>query len=348
MQKQNKKPLLQVSNLRMHYPLKEREGGIFSGRKTVKAVEDISFDVYQGETLGIVGESGCGKSTTGKMIVKLLEPTGGSIEFDGRDIFFLNKEEEKEFRKQVQIIFQDPFSSLDPHYTVGRVIGEPLYVQGEGNARSRKQRVLELMAEVGLREEMYDRYPHEFSGGQRQRIGVARALALNPSLIVCDEPVSALDVSIQAQILNLMKELQRKHNLTYIFISHNLLVVKHICDRIAVMYLGHIVEMGTKEELFERRLHPYTQALFDAIPVADPDVKTMQGVIKGDIPSPSNPPKGCPFSTRCPYSRKKCMEEAPPIVVDSGTHQVACHFYKDLTGSEDEAEPASSFPSPVP
>lgn len=330
MQGQGHKRLLEVSGLTMRYPLKEREGGLFSGRKTVKAVENINFDVYEGETLGIVGESGCGKSTTGKMIVKLLKPTEGTICYEGRDIFALDKKAEREFRKKVQIIFQDPFSSLDPHYTVGRVIGEPLYVHGEGNTQARKERVLKLMAEVGLREEMYGRYPHEFSGGQRQRIGVARALALNPSLIVCDEPVSALDVSIQAQILNLMKDLQRKHNLTYIFISHNLLVVKHLCDRIAVMYLGHIVEMGTKEELFSRRLHPYTQALFDAIPIADPDVKTMRGTIEGDIPSPSNPPAGCPFSTRCPYSRQKCVEEAPPIVVDRGTHQVACHFYKEL------------------
>ncbi len=332
------KVLLEAEGLVMHFPVSARSLSPFAERKTVKAVQDVSFKVYEGETLGLVGESGCGKSTTGKMIVKLLQPTAGAIRFEGADINALKGNEELAFRRQVQIIFQDPFSSLDPRYKVGQTIGEPLVVHKTGDKKSRRERVIEIMQDVGLKSEMYGRYPHEFSGGQRQRIGVARALALNPRLIVCDEPVSSLDVSIQAQILNLMKELQRKYKLTYVFISHNLLVVKHLCDRIAVMYLGHIVELARRDDLFARRLHPYTQALFDAIPIADPDVKTMNELLQGDIPSPIDPPPGCVFNTRCPYARQRCLEQTPALQPDTDSHLVACHFYRDLRPSALRAE----------
>jgi oligopeptide/dipeptide ABC transporter ATP-binding protein len=326
----NDKVLLDVANLTMHFPLSSSSFQLASRRRTVKAVQDISFQVYEGETLGLVGESGCGKSTTGKMIVKLLRPTGGSIHYQGQDIFNLSRDGDLQFKKQVQIIFQDPFSSLDPHSRIGSTIGEPLLVHHQGNKEERRERVIHIMQDVGLTADMYDRYPHEFSGGQRQRIGVARALALNPRLIVCDEPVSSLDVSIQAQILNLMKQLQRKYNLTYIFISHNLLVVKHLCNRIAVMYLGHIVEIAGTQDLFAHRLHPYTQALFDAIPIANPEIKTMNRLIQGDIPSSIDPPTGCAFNTRCPYAKDRCRSETPPLTTDEGTHAVACHFYRKI------------------
>ncbi|HSK69739.1 MAG TPA: oligopeptide/dipeptide ABC transporter ATP-binding protein [Candidatus Limnocylindria bacterium] len=335
MQTEGRKTLLSVRDLQMHFPVKSRSFNMFSPRKTVKAVQGISFDILEGETLGLVGESGCGKSTTGKMIVKLLAPTGGSIQFEGRDIFTLNRQDDLKFRREVQIIFQDPYSSLDPHSKVGATIGEPLAVHRTGTREERKKRVLEIMGDVGLTPDMYGRYPHEFSGGQRQRIGVARALALSPRLIVCDEPVSSLDVSIQAQILNLMKQIQRKFRLTYLFISHNLLVVKHLCDRIAVMYLGHIVEIADTGSLFGNRLHPYTQALFDSIPIANPEVQSMTRVIQGDIPSPVDPPPGCPFNTRCPYARELCFAQMPPLTDDGGGHRVACHFYKEIQVARD-------------
>ena len=297
-------------------------------KRVVRAVDGISFDVYEGETLGIVGESGCGKSTTGRAIVRLNRPTSGQILYDGKDLYAYPKGEQDRLSKEIQIIFQDPYSSLDPRFTVGRSIAEPLVVHRIGNAQERRQRVVELMEEVGLREDLYGRFPHEFSGGQRQRIGVARALALNPRLLVCDEPVSALDVSIQAQILNLMQELQKKHNLTYLFISHNLSVVEHVCVRIAVMYLGHIVEIASTEELFSHPLHPYTQALIQAVPVPDPERKSEHEPLGGDVPSPVNPPEGCPFCTRCPYADDRCRKERPQQKDMGGGHFVSCHRYE--------------------
>lgn len=321
---QTRKKLLEVKNLKVYYPIRKKTP--FSGAAScVKAVDDISFDVYEGETFGLVGESGCGKSTTGKTLVRLNKPTEGTVLFDGRDLsLHAGRRDVMELTQKIQIIFQDPYSSLDPRFTIGHCIEEPLIVHKMGNAAERRARVLQLMHDVGLREEQYTRYPHEFSGGQRQRIGVARALALNPSLIVCDEPVSALDVSIQAQILNLMQELQHKYNLTYIFISHNLSVVRHVCDRIAVMYLGNIMEIADKKELFANPRHPYTQALLDAIPIPDPDVSSMNGMLEGDVPSPMNPPQGCCFHTRCKYACDKCRRERPKLVDCGNGHQVAC------------------------
>jgi oligopeptide/dipeptide ABC transporter ATP-binding protein len=315
--------LLVVENLKMYFPVKS---GKFMGEKTyVKAVDGISFTIYHGETLGLVGESGCGKSTTGKMIVKLLDPTSGSIEFNGKDIVKMRNREFRNMRKEIQMIFQDPYSSLDPRRTVGKTIGEPLVINNiQCNV---KETVMEIMKEVGLREEFYERYPHEFSGGQRQRVGVARALALNPKLIVCDEPVSALDVSIQAQTLNLMNDLQKKLELTYLFISHDLAVVKHICDRIAVMYLGRIVEITDKNELFANPMHPYTKALLDAIPVADPENIKEQGMLEGDIPSPINLPTGCRFHTRCSRCMDICKVKEPEFKEVVKGHFVECHLY---------------------
>lgn len=316
-------PLLQVKDLKIYYPVRAKNalGGSVS---YLHAVDDVSFDVYKGETFGIVGESGCGKSTTGRGIVGLLEPTAGSILFEGKDIKGYSR---REMARHIQIIFQDPYSSLDPRMTVGRCIEEPLDVHKVGIKSERWSKVLELMQEVGLREDQASRFPHEFSGGQRQRIGVARAIALQPDLVICDEPVSALDVSIQAQILNLMRDLQKKYNLTYIFISHNLSVVKHLCDRIAVMYLGHIVELADKKSLFDNPAHPYTKALLAAIPVPDPDVPSMVGTLSGDVPSPLDPPKGCCFHTRCPYADERCRTEVPKLHEIEPGHTVACHKF---------------------
>lgn len=316
-------PLLQVKDLKIYYPVKAKNalGGSVS---YLHAVDGVSFDVYKGETFGIVGESGCGKSTTGRGIVGLLEPTAGIILFEGKDIKGCSR---REMARHIQIIFQDPYSSLDPRMTVGRCIEEPLDVHKVGIKSERWSKVLELMQEVGLREDQASRFPHEFSGGQRQRIGVARAIALQPDLVICDEPVSALDVSIQAQILNLMRDLQKKYNLTYIFISHNLSVVKHLCDRIAVMYLGHIVELADKKSLFDNPAHPYTKALLAAIPVPDPDVPSMVGTLSGDVPSPLDPPKGCCFHTRCPYADECCRTEVPKLHEIEPGHTVACHKF---------------------
>jgi oligopeptide/dipeptide ABC transporter ATP-binding protein len=318
-----KRELLTVKDLKMYFPVKSER--YFGPKKNVKAVDGVSFSIYEGETLGLVGESGCGKSTTGKLLVKLLEPTEGSIIYDGENIVELSKKDFKKHRRNIQMIFQDPYSSLDPRRTVGKTIGEPLTVNKvQGDT---KKKVVDLMEEVGLREEFYGRYPHEFSGGQRQRIGVARALALNPKLIICDEPVSALDVSIQAQILNLMDDLQTKFDLTYLFISHDLAVVKHICDRIAVMYLGRIVELTDKNELFNNPKHPYTKALLESIPVPDPENIKEQGVLKGDVPSPINLPPGCRFHTRCDYCMDICKVESPIYKEISEGHFVECHLY---------------------
>lgn len=317
--------LLELQDLHIYYPVKTK--GLIPKKEYVKAVDGISLQVNRQEAFGIVGESGCGKSTTGHAIVGLLKPTSGDILYEGESIV-TGQHTAKEMAQKIQIIFQDPYSSLDSRFTVGQCIAEPLVANKIGNKEERRARVEELMQEVGLNKEQITRYPHEFSGGQRQRIGIARALALNPSLIVCDEPVSALDVSIQAQILNLMQELKEKRGLTYIFISHNLSVVYHLCDRIAVMYLGNLMEVAEKKQLFENPQHPYTKALLDAIPVPDPDRKTMQSELQGDVPSPIHPPKGCCFHTRCPYARPECSEVKPtPVEVEPG-HVVCCHLVK--------------------
>ena len=316
--------LLEVKNLKVYYPVKVRKNALASEKRFVKAVDDISFSIRQGETFGLVGERGCGKSTTGKTIVRLLKPTGGQVLFEGQDIFAEGKK--SDLSQKIQIIFQDPYSSLDPRFTVGRCIAEPMRVHKMGTAKEQEERVRSLMHDVGLRPEAYTKYPHEFSGGQRQRIGVARALALNPSLIVCDEPVSALDVSIQAQILNLMQDLQEKYHLTYLFISHNLAVVEHLCDRVAVMYLGNLVEVAETEDLFCHPVHPYTQALLDAIPVPDPEIPTMHNMLEGDVPSLMNPPTGCCFHTRCPHACEQCSKEKPALRDMGNGHFVACHL----------------------
>ncbi len=317
------KPLLSIQDLKVYYTVKSKNR-IGNAVSYSKAVDGITFDVFKGETFGIVGESGCGKSTTGRAIVRLTPPTGGDILFDGKPTSEYSR---KDLARNIQIIFQDPYSSLDPRMTVGKCIEEPLLVHGVTDKNERRKRAIQLLADVGLREDQYTRFPHEFSGGQRQRIGVARAIALNPDLVVCDEPVSALDVSIQAQILNLMQELQEKYQLTYIFISHNLSVVKHLCDRIAVMYLGHIVELADKKELFDNPSHPYTEALLAAIPVADPDVKSMRVALEGDVPSPMNPPPGCCFHKRCPRAFDRCSVEVPQLHEISPGHTVACHLH---------------------
>lgn len=319
------KKLLEVRDLKIYYPVREN-GGVRTIKKQLKAVDGVSFDVYEGETFGIVGESGCGKTTTGKAIVRLLKPTAGEILFDGQDIHRkAARAEQKELARQIQLIFQDPYSSLDPRFTVGRIIGEPLAVHGSLSRTQQREKVLSLMEDVGLGAQQYAKFPHEFSGGQRQRIGVARALALNPRLIVCDEPVSALDVSIQAQILNLLQDLQQKYSLTYIFISHNLSVVKHLCNRIMVMYLGNIVELCSSDELFENAQHPYSKALLAAIPVPDPDHPREVEGLEGDVPSPIDPPSGCCFRTRCPYAEERCAQEKPVLRDVGNGHMVACH-----------------------
>lgn len=316
--------LMEVENLKVYYPVKAKS--LIPKKEYVKAVDGISFKVHRQEAFGIVGESGCGKSTTGHAMVGLLRPTAGDIRLAGETVLSDKKRYSKEMARRIQIIFQDPYSSLDSRFTVGRCIGEPLEVHKIGTAAERRARVEELMREVGLNHEQITRYPHEFSGGQRQRIGIARALALNPEIIVCDEPVSALDVSIQAQILNLMQELKDKHGLTYIFISHNLSVVHHLCDRIAVMYLGNVVEIAEKKQLFGNPQHPYTQALLDAIPVPDPERPAMKTELEGDVPSPLHPPTGCCFHTRCRYARPECSQQKPaPMEVEPG-HTVACHL----------------------
>ena len=317
--------LVEVENLVKHFPVRK---GFFSSRVTgqVRAVDDISFTVARGETLGLVGESGCGKSTTGRLLIRLLDPTSGSIRLNGDDIAKIPDKELRSRRRDVQIIFQDPFSSLNPRKTVEGIISEPLIVHRIGTTAERKARVAKLLKLVGMAPDYARRYPHEFSGGQRQRIGIARALALNPKFIVCDEPVSALDVSIQAQVINLMRDLQRELGLTYLFISHNLAVVRHIADRVAVMYLGKIVEMTDKNALYENPQHPYTKALLSAIPMTNPDQRRQRVVLTGDVPSPMSPPKGCRFNTRCPVAVARCREVEPPLVDTGQGHQVACHL----------------------
>ncbi|WP_405114879.1 dipeptide ABC transporter ATP-binding protein [Paenibacillus sp. FSL K6-1217] len=317
--------LLEVRNLKKHYPI--RRGFFAKQVGAVKAVDGIALSVEQGETLAVVGESGCGKSTTGRAILRLIEPTEGEIVFGGTDVRSLNTEQLRRFRTDMQMVFQDPYASLDPRWTVQRILEEPLRTHGSAPAGELKSRVEQLMEVVGLSPYQAHRFPHEFSGGQRQRIGIARALALNPKFIVCDEPVSALDVSIQAQVLNLMQDLQEQYGLTYMFISHDLSVVKFISDRVAVMYLGRIVELAPTKALFANPLHPYTQALMSAVPVPNPGLKKQRIVLTGDVPNPETPPPGCAFHPRCPHAMDRCKSEAPVLrELDSG-HQAACHLY---------------------
>lgn len=321
----SEKPLLKVESLKKYFPIKKGLFGQTAGY--VKAVDDISFYVNEGETLGIVGESGCGKSTTGRMLMRLLEPTEGSIEFDGKELTTLSKEEMRKVRREIQMVFQDPYASLNPRHTVEKILEEPLIVHGMGNAAERRKKVHSFLEIVGLNAYHAKRYPHQFSGGQRQRIGIARALMTNPKLIIADEPVSALDVSIQSQVLNLMQDLQRDFKLTYIFIAHDLGVVRHISDRVGVMYLGKMVELADSEQLYSKALHPYTKALLSAVPVPDPTYEKEQILLEGDIPNPANPPTGCPFHTRCPARMDICSKVSPILTEHEPGHSVACHLY---------------------
>ncbi len=319
--------LLQVQGLKMYFPI---TSGIF--QRTIghiKAVDGLNFSVVKGETLGLVGESGCGKSTTGRAILQLYKPTEGHVYFDGTDLTLLKGDQLRQQRRRMQMIFQDPYASLNPRMTVGAIVGEPLEVHGYGNKQEIRERVQELLRIVGLNPYFVNRYPHEFSGGQRQRIGVARALAVNPDFIVCDEPISALDVSIQAQIINLLEDLQAQFGLTYLFIAHDLSVVRHISDRVAVMYLGKIVELTDRNELYENPLHPYTQALLSAVPIPDPEIeeKRRRIILEGDVPSPANPPVGCNFSTRCPRVMDVCRQQEPEFKEAGAGHLVACWLY---------------------
>ncbi len=319
--------LLSVKNLNKHFPIKS--GFLFSKNNSyVHAVDGVSFDVYKGETLGLVGESGCGKSTTGRTILQLYKPTSGSVMFAGKDLATLKGAEMRSMRKDLQMIFQDPYASLNPRMTVGQIIGEPMEIHNTYKGVAQTKRVKELLEVVGLNPAFINRYPHEFSGGQRQRIGIARALALDPKLIVCDEPISALDVSIQAQVVNLLEDLQKEMGLTYLFIAHDLSMVRHISNRIAVMYLGIIVELAERNELYKHPMHPYSQALLSAVPYPDPEIEENRQriILEGDVPSPVNPPSGCRFRTRCRYARDICAKERPEFKEKTPGHFVACHF----------------------
>ncbi|MBR0649389.1 dipeptide ABC transporter ATP-binding protein [Roseomonas terrae] len=322
-------PLLDVTGLAKHYPV--REGLILAKQVgTVRAVDGVSFSVKRGETLALVGESGCGKSTTARLVLRLIEPSAGTIRFEGADVTRITGAAQRAMRRRMQIVFQDPYASLNPRLTVADTIAEPMAVHGIGDAASRRKRVEELLSLVGLRSFHAQRYPHEFSGGQRQRIGIARALSVQPDLVVCDEPVSALDVSIQAQVVNLLKDLQRRFGLAYLFIAHDLAVVKHVADRVAVMYLGQIVEIGNKADLFANPRHPYTRALLAAIPHPDPQRRGQVKPLGGDVPSPMNPPPGCRFHTRCPFAQDRCRSEAPALRPMADGHEAACHFAETL------------------
>ncbi len=329
-------PLLKIRDLKMHFPVYK---GVFVRREVerVKAVDGLTFDILQGETLGLVGESGCGKSTTGRAIIQLYRPTSGEVHFDGTNLCDLEEGELHPLRRDLQMIFQDPYASLNPRMTVGDIIGEPLKVHRLAKGRAFKERVQELMEIVGLDPRFIRRYPHEFSGGQRQRIGIARALACKPRFIVCDEPISALDVSIQAQIMNLMEELQDEFDLTFLFIAHDLAAVRHISDRIAVMYLGRLAELADGEEIYKNPLHPYTEALMSAVPIPDPEIEKnrTQIVLKGDVPSPLDPPSGCVFHTRCPYAWDRCKKEVPKFKEAEDGHHVACHLIDEPERRDD-------------
>lgn len=319
--------LLEVKDLKKYFPI---TGGVF-GRTVgqVKAVDGVSFTLRKGETLGLVGESGCGKSTTGRMLLRLIEPSDGMVKFEDRVLTELSNGEMRKIRREMQMVFQDPFASLNPRHTVEKIIEEPLKVHGLGNAKERKKKVKELLETVGLSSYYAKRYPHQFSGGQRQRVGIARALAVQPKLIVADEPVSALDVSIQSQVLNLMKDLQNEFDLTYIFIAHDLGVVRHISDRVGVMYLGRLVEVADSEKVYENPKHPYTKALLSAVPIPDPEHKSNRTVLQGDVPSPADPPKGCAFHTRCPAVMDICKQIRPQLKEEEPNHYVACHLYEN-------------------
>ena len=338
-------PLLRVESLVKHFPVKS---GFFGfSRGAVKAVDGLSFTVAAGETMALVGESGCGKSTTGRLLLRLIEATSGAVYFQDKNIFELGGKEMRGLRRAMQIVFQDPYASLNPRMTVGEMLAEPLALHGLASGADRIARVEELLGLVGLAPHHIRRYPHEFSGGQRQRIGIARALAVEPSLIVCDEPVSALDVSIQAQVVNLLQDLQRRFRLSYVFIAHDLAVVKHIADRVAVMYLGKIVELADKRSLFARPRHPYTQALLSAIPVPEPSLRRQRVILQGDVPSPLDPPGGCRFHTRCPHARERCRTEEPVLEGDGGAdaHRTACHFWREIEIPKAALPPASQMRS---
>ena len=318
--------ILEVKNLKKYFPV---ESKVRVEPKSVKAVDDVSFDVYRNETLSIVGESGCGKSTTGRCLIGLNKPTSGEVIYNGKNIVGISDKEQRVLCKDLQMIFQDPYSSLNPRMTIGSILEEPLIIHKICKTKEeRMQRVLDMLEKVGMRRDHYYRYPHEFSGGQRQRIGLARALILEPKLVVCDEPVSALDVSIQSQVLNLLAEVKKEMNITYVFISHNMSVVRYISDRVGVMYLGHLVELAGTEELYNNPLHPYTQALLSTVPEPDPHVKREQIMLKGDIPSPLNPPSGCIFHNRCPYNEPICQDQMPPLVEIKPGHFVACYRHQ--------------------
>lgn len=335
--------LIEVRDLVKYFPVR---GGILQRiQGWVKAVDGVSFDIRKGETLGLVGESGCGKTTVGRTLLQLIPPTSGHAFFEGQDLTTLGRQELKALRREMQIVFQDPFSSLDPRAQVGDSIGEALYIHGVHDLQERRRRVLDMLKRVGLSEDHMRRYPHEFSGGQRQRIGIARALILRPKFVVCDEPVSALDVSIQAQVLNLLRQLQHELQLTYLFIAHNMSVVEHISDRVAVMYLGKIAEIAERYELYRRPTHPYTEALLSAIPIPDPDRERHQTILKGDVPSPLNPPAGCRFHPRCPLAIDICHHEVPPLVSIDEDHQVACHVRAPVPSAAGQM-PAAAGPAP--
>ncbi|MGG0718609.1 dipeptide ABC transporter ATP-binding protein [Robertmurraya massiliosenegalensis] len=325
---QSTSSLLEVQGLKKYYFMNGSLGKLGGVKGTVKAVNEVSLSLYQNETYGLVGESGCGKSTLGRTILKLIEPTDGKVIYNGEDILQLNRNDLRPFRKELQMVFQDPYTSLNPRKRVGQILEEPLAIHNIGERKDRTDMVMDILRKVGLQVDHYYRYPHELSGGQRQRIGIARALVVNPKVIILDEPVSALDVSIQSQIINLLEEIQAEFNLSYLFIAHDMSVVRHISDRIGVMYLGNLVEEGPNELLFEEPLHPYTKALLSAVPVANPKLKRERIMLKGEIPSPFNPPSGCSFHTRCPFAMDKCKTETPVKVEVSTKHFVSCHLYE--------------------
>lgn len=322
----NRTPILQVKNLRKHFPVDGLFGKLGKKKGIVKAVDGVSFDLYEGETYGLVGESGCGKSTTGRTILRLLEPTEGEAIYQNKNIFEYNRAEMREIRKDLQMVFQDPYSSLNPRKRIGQTIEEPLIIHGIANANERTEMAMDILEKVGMRVDHYYRYPHELSGGQRQRIGLARALIVDPKIIVADEPVSALDVSIQSQVINLLQKLQNELKLTYLFIAHDISVVRHISDRIGVMYLGHLVEEASTDDLIEDPLHPYTKALLSAVPIPNPKHKKERIILKGDLPSPLNPPTGCVFHTRCPFAMDICKQQKPVMQEKKTGHKVACHL----------------------